>query len=55
MLLGKLPVPVHPTNFRVGQGPFALAVGSDGDRMDIFFLSSTFSFLSPSLWETTRN
>ena len=39
---------------RVGQGPTTLAVGAGGGRLDIFTLISPFSFLSPSLWETTR-
>ena len=39
---------------RVGQGPTALAVGEGGGCLDIFTLIYPFSFLSPSLWETTR-
>ena len=39
---------------RVGQGPTALAVGAGGGCLDIFTLIYPFSFLSPSLWETTR-
>ena len=39
---------------RVGQGPTALAVGEGGRCLDIFTLIYPFSFLSPSLWETTR-
>ena len=39
---------------RVGQGPSALAVGAGGGCLDIFTLVYPFSFLSPSLWETTR-
>ena len=39
---------------RVGQGPTALAVGAGGGCLDIFTLLYLFSFLSPSLWETTR-
>ena len=51
MVLGKLPVPGHPTILiTVGQGPIALAVGAGG----FFLLSSIFSLLSPSLWETAR-
>ena len=38
----------------VGQGPTALAVGAGGGCLDIFTLIYPFSFLSPSLWETTR-
>ena len=53
MVLGKLPVPGHPTIWMiVGQGPIALAVGADGGCLDIFTLLCLFSPLSPSLWET---
>ena len=53
MVLGKLPVPGHPTIWiTVGQGPTALAVGAGGGCLDIFTLSYLFSPLSPSLWET---
>ena len=38
----------------VGQGPIALAVGAGGGCLEIFSLIYHFSFLSPSLWETTR-
>ena len=34
---------------RVGQGPTALAVGADGNCLDIFSLVYHFSFLSPYL------
>ena len=55
MVLGKLPVPGRPTILiTVGQGPIALAVGAGGGGLDIFTLIYPFSFLSPSLWETTR-
>ena len=55
MVLGKLPVPGRPTILiTVGQGPIALAVGAGGGCLDIFTLIYPFSFLSPSLWETTR-
>ena len=37
----------------VGQGP-ALAEGAGGGCLDISTLLCHFSFLSPSLWETTR-
>ena len=54
MVLGKLPVPGRPTIWiTVGQGPTALAVGAGGGCLDIFTLIYPFSFLSPSLWETT--
>ena len=54
MVLGKLPVPGHPTILMiVGQGPIALAVGAGGGCLDIFTLLYPFS-LSPSLWETAR-
>ena len=46
MVLGKLPVPGHPTIWiTVGQGPTALAVGADLGCLDIFFLSSILSLL----------
>ena len=55
MVLGKLPVPGHPTLWTtVGQEPTALAVGAGGGCLDIFTLICPFSFLSPSLWETAR-
>ena len=55
MALGKLPVPGRPTIWMiVGQGPIALAVGAGGGCLDILSLVYHFSFLSPSLWETTR-
>ena len=38
----------------VVQGPIALAIGAGGGCLDIFSLNYHFSFLSPSLWETTR-
>ena len=54
MVLGKLPVPGHPTLWMiVGQGPIALAVGAGG-VVWTFFLFPIFSPLSPSLWETAR-
>ena len=54
MVLGKLRVPGRPTILiTVGQGPIALAVGAGG-VVWTFLLSSTFSPLSPSLWETAR-
>ena len=55
MVLGKLPVPGHPTIWiTVGQGPTALAVGAGGGCLDIFTLIYPFFPLSPSLWETAR-
>ena len=55
MVLGKLPVPGHPTLWViVGQGPIALAVGAGGVCLDICTLLYLFSSLSPSLWETAR-
>ena len=55
MALGKLPVPGRLTIWMlVGQGPIALAVGTNGGCLDIFTLLYTFSPLSPSLWETAR-
>ena len=54
-MLGKLPVPGRPTFWIIlGQGPIALAVGAGGGCLDVFTLVYHFSFLSPSLWETTR-
>ena len=39
LVLGKLPVPGHPTiMITVGQGPIALAVGAGGGGLDIFTL-----------------
>ena len=55
MVLGKLPVPGHPTVWMiVGQGPSVLAVGAGGDCLDIYTLIYPFFPLSPSLWETAR-
>ena len=55
MVLGKLPVPGHPTILlTVGQGPIALAVGAGGGGLDIFTHIYPFSPLSPSLWEMAR-
>ena len=54
MVLGKLPVSGRPTLLMmVGQVPTALAVGAGG-VVWTFLLSSIFSPLSPSLWETVR-
>ena len=56
VVLGKLPVPVRPTNLDYNRTrPTALAVGADGGCWDIFSLVYYFSFLSPSLWETARD
>ena len=50
MVLGKLPVPGHPTVLiTVGQGPIALAVGAGGGGLDIFTLIYPFSSFSLSL------
>ena len=55
MVLGKLPVPGHPTILiTVGQGPIALAVGAGGACLDIFTLLYLFSSLSSCLRETAR-
>ena len=55
MVLGKLPVPGHPTILMiVGQGPIALEVGAGWGCLDIFTLLYLFSSLSPSLRETAR-
>ena len=48
MVLGKLPVPGHPTILiTVGQGP--IAVGAGGGGLDIFTLIYPFSSFSLSL------
>ena len=48
MVLGKLPVPGHPTIWiLVGQGPTALAGGVGGGCLDIFLLSISSLFLLP--------
>ena len=50
MVLGKLPVPGHPTIWiTVGLGPIALAVGAGGGGLDIFTLVYPFPSFSPSL------
>ena len=50
MVLGKLPVPGHPTILiTVGQGPIALAVGAGGGGLDIFTPIYPFSSFSLSL------
>ena len=55
MVVGKLPVPGHPTLWiTVGQGPTALTVSAGGGCLDIFTLLYPFSPLSPSLWETAQ-
>ena len=38
----------------IGQGPTVLAIDAGGCCLDIFSLVGQLSFLSPSLWETTR-
>ena len=55
MVLGKLPVPRHPTNFDYCRArPTALTEGAGGSCLDIFTLVYHFSFLFPSHWETVR-
>ena len=55
MVLGKLPVPGHPTIWiAVGQGPTAFVVGAGGGCLDILLSFILFSPRSPSLWETAR-
>ena len=50
MVLGKLPESGRPTILiTVGQGPIALAVGTDGGGLDIFTLIYPFSSFSLSL------
>ena len=47
MVLGRLPVPGRPKIWMiVGQGPIALALGADGDCLDIL-PSSILSLLFP--------
>ena len=54
MVLGKLPVPGHPTLLMiVGQGPTALVVGAGG-VVWTFLPIYLFYSLPPSLWETAR-
>ena len=51
MVLGKLPVPGHPTIWMtVGQGPMVLAVGVGGGCLDIFLSSITSLFFLPVSW-----
>ena len=53
MVLGKLPVPGHPTIWiTVEQGSTVLAVGAGGGCLYIFTLIYPFTPPSPSLWET---
>ena len=53
MVLGKLPVPGHPTVWIiVGQGPIALAIGAGGDCLAIFTLLYSSSSLSPSIGDS---
>ena len=50
MVLGKLPVPGHPTiSITIGQGPIVLAVGAGGGCLDNFTLIYPFSSFSLSL------
>ena len=52
MVLDKLAVPGRPTVWMiVGQGPIALAVGADGDCLDISTLLCPFSHLLPLSWD----
>ena len=56
MVLGKLPVPGHPTIWiTVGQGLTVLTVDVGWGCLDICTLLYPFSPLSPSLWETARD
>ena len=55
MVLGKLPVPGRPTNLDYSTARAYCACNRCGwGVVWAFFLSSITSFLSPSLWETTR-
>ena len=48
MVLGKLSVPGHPTNFDNGRAwAIALAVGADGGCLDIFSL--VYLFIPPRI------
>ena len=48
MVLGKLPVPGHPTIWvKVGQGPIALAVGAVGGLFGHFFSPLSFLLFLP--------
>ena len=54
MVLGKLPVPGHPTVWMLsGQGSTALALGTDGGCLDSFTFCFTLIFLF-SQWKTAR-
>ena len=51
MVLGKLPVPGHPTIWMiVGQGPFALEVGAGGGCLDILLSSISSLLFLPFSW-----
>ena len=57
MVLDKLPGPGRPTSLdksRAGAYCTCSRCGAGGGCLDIFTLICPFSFLSPSLWETTR-
>ena len=55
MVLGKLPVPGHPTTVDYSRARAYCAGSRCGwERLDIFSLVYHFSFLSPCLWETAR-
>ena len=55
MVLGKLPVPGHPTNLDKSRARAFCACSRCGWGLFGHFLSRlSFSFLSPSLWETAR-
>ena len=48
MVLGKLPVPGHPTIWMiVAQGPIALAVGAGGGLLGHFFSPLSFLLFLP--------
>ena len=48
MVLGKLPVPGHPTILiTVGQGPIVLAVGTGGGGLDVFNSHPSFLLFLP--------
>ena len=53
-MLGKLPVPGRPTNLDYSRARAYCACSRCGWGCLDILLSSTTSFLSPSLWETAR-
>ena len=54
MVLGKLPVPVRPTNLDYSRARAYCAYSRCGWGLFGHFISSVISCLSPSLWEVIR-